>query len=53
MMARIAMTYRDVAAANVEQIPFAGLIEHVDGASYVIPNTSKLRSTIGPLFGTN
>lgn len=53
MMARIAMTYRDVAAANVEQIPFPGVPEYVDGVSYVIPNMSKLRSTIGPLFGTN
>lgn len=53
MMARIAMTYRDVAAGNVEQIPFAGVPEYVDGVSYVIPNMSKLRSTIGPLFGTN
>ncbi len=53
MMARIAMTYRDVAAGNVEQIPFAGVPQYVDGVSYVIPNMSKLRNTIGPLFGTN
>jgi LCP family protein required for cell wall assembly len=51
MMARIAMTYKDVAAENVKQVPFTGVPQYVDGISYVIPNLDKLRSIVGPLFG--
>jgi len=51
VMARIGMTYKDVAQANVESVPFPGLPEYVDGISYVIPNTDVLRTTTGPLFG--
>jgi LCP family protein required for cell wall assembly len=51
VMARIAMTYKDVAAEGVESVPFPGLPEVVDGISYVIPKTDVLRTTTGPLFG--
>ena len=51
VMARIGMTYKDVAHAEVESVPFPGLPEYVDGISYVIPNTEVLRTTTGPLFG--
>ena len=51
VMARIAMTYKDVAYADVESVPFPGLPQYVDGISYVIPKTSVLRATTGPLFG--
>ncbi len=51
MMARIAMTFKNVAAENVEQVPFPGIPRYVDGVSYVIPYTGKLQSTVGPLFG--
>ncbi|MHB8106857.1 MAG: LCP family protein [Candidatus Cryosericum sp.] len=51
VMARIGMTYKDVAAKNVESVPFPGIPKYVDGISYVIPYTSVLRKTTGPLFG--
>ncbi|MBA4364411.1 MAG: hypothetical protein C0398_00175 [Coprothermobacter sp.] len=51
VMARIAITYKDVAAEGVESVPFPGLPEVVDGISYVIPSTDVLRTTTGPLFG--
>ena len=51
VMARIAMTYRDMAAKDVESIPFPGLPQYVDGISYVIPRIAVLQSTTGPLFG--
>jgi len=51
VMARIGMTYQDVAYADVESVPFPGLPEYVDGISYVIPKTDVLRTTTGPLFG--
>jgi LCP family protein required for cell wall assembly len=51
VMARIAMTYKDVAAKGVESVPFPGLPEVVDGISYVIPKTDVLRTKTGPLFG--
>lgn len=51
-MARIAMTYKDVAYADVESVPFPGLPEYVDGISYVIPKFGVLRTQTGPLFGT-
>jgi len=51
VMARIGMTYKDVAYADVESVPFAGTPEYVDGVSYVIPTIDVLRTTTGPLFG--
>lgn len=51
MMARIALTYKDVTAKDVEVVPFAGIPEYVDGISYVIPTMSKLQSVVAPLFG--
>jgi LCP family protein required for cell wall assembly len=51
VMARIAMTYKDVAAEGVESVPFPGLPEVVDGISYVIPKADVLRTKTGPLFG--
>ncbi len=51
VMARIAMTYKDVAQADVESVPFPGLPQYVDGISYVVPNTDALRTTTGLLFG--
>ena len=51
VMARIAMTFKDVAYADVESVPFPGLPQYVDGISYVIPKTGVLRTTTGPLFG--
>jgi LCP family protein required for cell wall assembly len=51
VMARIAMTYKDVTAEGVESIPFPGLPEVVDGISYVIPEAGVLRTQTGPLFG--
>jgi len=51
VMARIAMTYKDVAYEDVESVPFPGVPENVDGISYVIPRTDVLRTTTGPLFG--
>jgi anionic cell wall polymer biosynthesis LytR-Cps2A-Psr (LCP) family protein len=51
VMARIAMTYKDVAAEGVESVPFPGLPEVVDGISYVIPKAGVLRTQTGPLFG--
>jgi len=51
VMARIAMTYKDVAYEDVESVPFPGVPENVDGISYVIPGTDVLRTTTGPLFG--
>ncbi|MCX6084354.1 MAG: LCP family protein [Caldiserica bacterium] len=51
VMARIAMTYKDVGETDVESVPFPGLPEDVDGISYVIPSTNLLRTTTGPLFG--
>jgi LCP family protein required for cell wall assembly len=51
VMARIGMTYKDVAEKDVESVPFPGIPQYVDGISYVIPKTDVLRTTIGPLFG--
>jgi LCP family protein required for cell wall assembly len=51
VMARIAMTYKDVTYADVESVPFPGLPEYVDGISYVIPKADVLRTQTGPLFG--
>ncbi len=51
VMARIGMTYKDVAVKDVESVPFPGIPKYVDGISYVIPYTSVLRKTTGPLFG--
>jgi len=51
VMARIGMTYKDVAYEDVESVPFPGTPEYVDGVSYVIPTTDVLRTTTGPLFG--
>jgi polyisoprenyl-teichoic acid--peptidoglycan teichoic acid transferase len=51
VMARIGMTYKDVAYADVESVPFPGIPQYVDGVSYVIPKTDVLRTTTGPLFG--
>lgn len=51
VMARIAMTYKDVAAKDVESVPFPGLPRYVDGISYVIPTLDVLRAKTGPLFG--
>jgi LCP family protein required for cell wall assembly len=51
VMARIGMTYKDVAYEDVESVPFAGKPEYVDGVSYVIPTIDVLRTTTGPLFG--
>jgi LCP family protein required for cell wall assembly len=51
VMARIGMTYKDVAVKDVESVPFLGIPKYVDGISYVIPYTTALRKTTGPLFG--
>jgi LCP family protein required for cell wall assembly len=51
VMARIGMTYKDVAYADVESVPFPGIPQYMDGISYVIPKTDVLRTTTGPLFG--
>jgi len=51
VMARIGMTYKDVAEKDVELVPFTGMPQYVDGVSYVIPNIDVLRKTTGPLFG--
>jgi anionic cell wall polymer biosynthesis LytR-Cps2A-Psr (LCP) family protein len=51
IMARIGMTYKDVAYEDVESVPFPGRPEYVDGISYVIPTIDVLRTTTGPLFG--
>lgn len=53
MMARIAMTYKDAAAKDVEVVPFPGIPQYVDGISYVIPTMSKLQSVVAPLFGAD
>ncbi len=50
-MARIGMTFKDVAYEDVESIPFPGIPQYVDGISYVIPKADVLRTTTGPLFG--
>jgi len=52
MMARIAMTYKDTAAGDVEVVPFAGVPQYVDGISYVIPNMTRMRATVIPLFAS-
>lgn len=52
VMARIAMTYKEVAAKDVESVPFPGVPQYVDGISYVIPTLDVLRAKTGPLFGT-
>jgi hypothetical protein len=51
VMARIGMTFKDVAEEDVESVPFPGIPQYVDGVSYVIPKTDVLRTTTGPLFG--
>lgn len=51
VMARIAMTYKDVSYEAVESVPFPGVPQYVDGISYVIPKIDVLRKTTGPLFG--
>ncbi len=51
VMARIAMTCKDVAYEDVASVPFPGTPQYVDGISYVIPKTDVLRTTTGPLFG--
>ena len=51
IMARIGMTYKDVAYEDVESVTFPGTPQYVDGISYVIPKTDVLRTTTGPLFG--
>jgi LCP family protein required for cell wall assembly len=51
VMARIGMTYKDVAEKDVELVPFPGIPQYVDGVSYVIPKTDVLWTTTGPLFG--
>lgn len=51
VMARIAMTYKDVAYEDVELVPFPGRPEYVDSISYVIPKADILQTTTGPLFG--
>jgi LCP family protein required for cell wall assembly len=51
IMARIGMTFKDVAEEDVESVPFPGIPQYVDGVSYVIPKTDVLQTTTGPLFG--